>query len=173
MNDYVSGVIAGWKREQPDLDTSAMEVVNRVLRAGQMVQGRLDAVATGHGLSHKGDLDVLTALRRSGPPYELSPSRLARDVQLTTGGMTIRLDRLEARGLVARRPDPSDRRGILVRLTDVGTGIVDAALQDILTEDGRILLSLSAEQRDQLARLLEHLLIGMGDQRTEHVDAAS
>jgi DNA-binding MarR family transcriptional regulator len=136
------------------------------------LQSRLDTVAAAHGLSHKGDLDVLTALRRSGTPYELSPSRLARAVQLTTGGMTVRLDRLEERGLVSRRPDPTDRRGVLVRLSDEGRRVVDEALNDVLSEDINILLPFSADQRRELAGLLEHLLVSLGDRREERVDAS-
>lgn len=163
MSDYVSAVIDDWERERPDLDTSSIGVVNRLLRTGQLVQSRLDALASAHGLSHKGDLDVLTALRRSGEPYEQAPSWLARAVQLTTGGMTNRLDRLENAGLVERRPDPADRRGVLVHLTEDGIEVVDAALEVGLEEQRRILGGLDAEDRETLAALLERLLVVLGD----------
>lgn len=163
MADYVSGLITDWNRERPELDTSSMEVINRVLRASQILQDRLDAVAALHGLSHKGDLDVLTALRRSGPSYELSPTSLARGAQLTSGGMTSRLDRLEAQELLARHPDPTDRRGVLVGLTKEGRRIADSAVEDLLAEEDGMLLSLSAHQRQVLATELEHLLHNLGD----------
>jgi len=163
MTDYVSGLIADWNRERPELDTSSMEVINRLLRASQILQNRLDSVATVHGLSHKGDLDVLTALRRSGPSYELSPTSLARGAQLTSGGMTSRLDRLEAQGLVSRRPDPTDRRGVLVGLTEDGRRTADAAFDDLLAVEDGMLLALSETQRQILATELEQLLFSLGD----------
>jgi DNA-binding MarR family transcriptional regulator len=167
MADYVSGLILDWARERPRLDTAPMGVVNRLLRAGQLLQTRLDGVAAVYGLSHKGDLDVLTALRRMGPPYEQTPSRLARGVQLTTGGMTNRLDRLESAGLVARRPDPADRRGVLVGLTDEGRQVMDAAFEAALAEQERILAQLAPGDRTALAGMLERLLVSLGD-HAEH-----
>ena len=163
MTDYVSGLIADWARERPGLNTAPMEVVNRLLRAGQLLQARLDAVAAAYGLSHKGDLDVLTALRRMGPPYEQTPSQLARGVQLTTGGMTNRLDRLESAALVARRPDPADRRGVLVGLTDEGKQIMDDAFEAALAEQERVLAALAPDDRAALAGMLERLLVSLGD----------
>ncbi len=171
MADYVSGLIADWARERPELDTAPMEVVSRLLRAGQLLQARLDAVVAAHGLSHKGDLDVLTALRRIGPPYQQTPSRLARGVQLTTGGMTNRLDRLERAGLVERRPDPADRRGILVRLTAQGQQVMDAALEAALAEQQRLLTAMPGADRAALAGILEQLLVGLGDRADDAVPA--
>lgn len=163
MSDYVTGLMADWAREHPGLDTSPMAVVNRILRAGPLLQGLVDPIANAHGLSRKGDLDVLTALRRTGEPYERTPSWLARAVQLTTGGMTNRLDRLEVAGLVTRRPDPSDRRGVLVRLTAHGRAVVDSTLEEALVEQARAIASLTAEERTMLAASLERLLVGLGD----------
>jgi DNA-binding MarR family transcriptional regulator len=171
MSDYVTGLVADWARERPELDTSSMEVVGRLLRVGQILQHRLDAVAARYGLSHKGDLDVLTALRRMGPPYEQTPSRLAKGVQLTTGGMTNRLDRLEAANLVARRPDPSDRRGVLVYLTDDGQRVVDNALEAIVAEQEALIGTLSARERATIAGMLGQLLTSLGDRGEERVGA--
>lgn len=172
MTDYVSGLIDDWGRERPDLDTSPMQVVNRLLRAGQLLQTRLDAVAASYGLSHKGDLDVLTALRRIGSPYEQTPSRLARGVQLTTGGMTNRLDRLEQAGFVSRRPDPTDRRGVLVGLTEEGKSVVDKAFEEALAEQERILQAVPARERTVLAGALQDLLVSLGDRLEYPVGAA-
>ena len=163
MHDYVDGLMGDWGREQPAVDLSPMGVVNRVLRTGQLVQARLDVVAASHGLGRKGDLDVLSALRRNGRPYEQTPSWLARAVQLTTGGMTNRLDRLEVAGLVERRPDPADRRGVLVRLTDAGVELVDEAFAAALAEQRRMLADLDDRDRATLAELLERLLVSLGD----------
>lgn len=173
MHDYVNGLITDWNRERPDLDTSPMEVVNRVLRASQILQHRLDRFATDHGLSHKGDLDVLTALRRSGPPFELSPTKLARSTQVTSGGMTIRLDRLETQELISRHPDPRDRRGILVRLTENGLRIVDSAFEELLAEEDVMLFAMTPDQRQILAEELGRLLFSLGDRSEPSATAAS
>lgn len=164
MADYVAGLISDWQRERPNLDTSPMEVTNRILRTAQLLQARLDEIASDHGLSHKGDLDVLTALRRSGRPFEASPSTLARAVQLTTGGMTLRLDRLERSGLIVRSPDPSDRRGVLVRLTPDGQRLVEGALAKALAEQERILAALTSGDQASIAGILGRLLISLGDE---------
>ena len=100
------------------------------------------------------EFDVLSALRRSGEPYELSPGRLLRETLVTSGTMTNRVDRLVARGLVGRRADPTDRRGVLVRLTPRGRAAVDAALDALLGSERELLAALSTRERDRLGALL-------------------
>ena len=163
MSDYMAAAINAWATERPELDASPMEVTGRLLRAARIIEPKLDAAAATVGLSHKGDLDVLAALRRIGPPHERTPSWLATSVQLTTGGMTNRLDRLERAGLVERRPDPSDRRGVLVRLTDKGKLIADDAFELVLTAQAKILAEMSTDARQTLAKSLESLLLILGD----------
>ena len=102
---------------------------------------------------------MLAALRRSGPPYRMNPTTLYGSVILSSGGMTKRLDRLERAGLVERLPDPTDRRGRLVGLTDRGREVADAALLDHLENEQRLLGSLDATEREQLAGLLRKLLV--------------
>jgi DNA-binding MarR family transcriptional regulator len=164
MPDFVSEVITSWSRVRPELDTSSVAVVTRILRAAQLLQSRLDATLAASGeLSHKGDLDTLTALRRADPDKGLSPTTLAHVGQLTSGGMTNRLDRLEAGGLVERRPDPADRRAVLVTLTSAGVDLVDAAFVRNLAEQEGLLTALSSSERRQVAAILEVLLISLGD----------
>ena len=163
MSDYMTAAIKAWADERPDLDASPMAVTGRLLRAARIIEPRLDAVAETIGLSHKGDLDVLAALRRIGPPHERTPSWLAASVQLTTGGVTNRLDRLERAGLVERRPDPDDRRGVRVSLTDAGKTKADEAIELILAAQASILASISEETRTALANGLEAILVTLGD----------
>jgi DNA-binding MarR family transcriptional regulator len=163
VSDQVREVVIDWQRERPDLDTAPMEVVTRILRAGHLLQKRLDKVAAGYGLSHKGDLDALAALRRSGKPYELTPTQLAQWLQLTSGGMTNRLDRLEELALVARRPDPNDRRGTLVGLTNAGIQLVDDAFASSLRTQSAALDEISKRDKAELGRILEQLLVSLGD----------
>jgi DNA-binding MarR family transcriptional regulator len=163
VDDYVQGAVADWDREYPDLDTSPMDVAARIVRAGEFIQRRLNSVAAAHGVSHKGDVDVLTALRRSGHPYELTPTQLAQRLLLTSGGMTNRLDRLEAGELIERRPDPSDRRGVLVGLTSTGAALAEAAFRDGLEAQAAVLAAIDESDGAVTARTLKKLLVSMGD----------
>jgi DNA-binding MarR family transcriptional regulator len=101
---------------------------------------------------------VLSALRRQGPPYQLSPGALLRATLVTSGTMTNRIDRLAEAGFVARYPDPADKRGVLVQLTQQGREVVDAALADLLRQERELLGSLNAADRSKLADLLRVLL---------------
>lgn len=97
-----------------------MGVIGRVSRLSRQLEQRLDPVFARHGLE-QGLFDVLATLRRSGEPYRMRPADLAASVMLTSSGITKRLDRLEASGLVVRHPDPQDRRGLLIELTPAGS----------------------------------------------------
>jgi len=101
---------------------------------------------------------VLAALRRAGEPYTLSPRQLSSTLMLTTGGMTGRLDKLERAGLVRRSPDPHDRRGLQVTLTEEGLSRVDEAVGAGLAAQTRALSGLDAGKAGQLADLLRELL---------------
>lgn len=156
MRDEVDRLIADWGRERPDLDLAPMQVLSRVTRiAKQLDHARGVAFAT-HGIV-SWEFDVLAALRRSGRPYQLSPGRLLQETMVTSGTMTNRVDRLAARGLVRRAPDPKDGRGVVVTLTPAGLAAVDGALADLLEAERRILAVLAPPQADQLADLLRTL----------------
>ena len=156
--DEVDDLVAAWRRERPDLDVSPLEVLSRVTRlARHLDRARSQAFAT-HGLE-LWEFDVLAALRRSGAPYELSPGRLLQQTLVTSGTMTNRIDRLAGRGLVERHPDPSDRRGVIVRLTPDGAARADAALIDLLSQEQRILSGLPADEQEQLAAMLRVLVV--------------
>jgi DNA-binding MarR family transcriptional regulator len=81
-----------------------------------------------------------------------------RATMLSSGGMTKRLDRLAEAGLVERRPDPADRRGILVRLTPHGKSVADRALENHVANEERLVRSLSPAERRALDDLLRKLL---------------
>lgn len=99
--DGVDGIVAAWRRERPDLDVAPLEVLSRVSRLSRHLDIARRAAFERFDLE-AGEFDVLTALRRCGPPYSLSPSRLASETLVTSGTMTNRLDRLERDGLVQR-----------------------------------------------------------------------
>jgi DNA-binding MarR family transcriptional regulator len=155
--DDVDEILAAWRRERPDLDVSPLEVLSRVSRLAR----RLD-LARGSAFSEQGleawAFDVLSALRRAGDPYELSPGQLVQQTLVTSGTMTNRVDRLERRGLVERRPDPGDRRGVHVHLTDTGREVVDRAMAELITQENSMLGHLSTADQRQLAGLLRRML---------------
>ena len=157
--DAVDRITAQWRAERPDLDPSPMEVVGRISRIAALTERELDRVFARFGLAGC-DFDVLATLRRSGGP--LAPTELSRSAMVTTGGMTKRLDRLEGAGLIRREPDPGDRRGKLIALTDEGRALIDAAVEAHLTNEQRILATLAPADRERLAELLRRLLLSLG-----------
>jgi DNA-binding MarR family transcriptional regulator len=146
-----------WAAAAPDLDVSPLDVAGRLLRLAAHLQRDIDATLATVDLSF-GDFDVLNTLRRSGGGDGLNPTALARAALITSGAMTTRLDRLEARGLVERRPDPADRRGSIIRLTRRGRSRAEAALDLVLAADRRLVAPLSPRQTQTLVPLLRHLL---------------
>jgi DNA-binding MarR family transcriptional regulator len=156
--DEVDGLVAAWQAERPDLDVRPMQVLSRVSRLAKHLDRARRTAFAGHGLE-PWEFDVLAALRRQGPPYELSPGALLRATLVTSGTMTNRIDRLEQAGLVRRDPDPQDKRGVLITLTAAGRSRVDDALADLLRAEQALLASLPAESRGVLADLLRVLLV--------------
>lgn len=120
-------IIDQWAAARPDLDTAAMEVFGRVFRLARAMGDRMEKAYERFGIS-RGEFDALATLRRSGEPYTLSPRQLSATLMLTTGGMTGRLDKLERAGLLRRSPDPHDRRGLQVTLTERGLELIDEAV---------------------------------------------
>ena len=151
--DEVDRLVEAWGRERPELDPTPMQVFSRVTRLARHLDRERRQAFAAHALE-PWEFDVLSALRRSGEPYELSPGRLLRETLVTSGTMTNRVDRLVARGLVGRRADPTDRRGVLVRLTPRGRAAVDAALDALLGSERELLAALSTRERDRLGALL-------------------
>ena len=151
--DEVDRLIEAWGRERPELDTGPMQVLSRVTRLARHLDLARRHAFAAHGLE-TWEFDVLSALRRAGPPYELSPGRLLRETLVTSGTMTNRIDKMAARGLVARLPDPDDRRGVRVRLTDSGRAAVDAALDALLDSERELLAGLAPAERRRLGTAL-------------------
>src|SRR5512142_1552027 len=157
LRDEVDDLVAAWRAQRPDLDVEPMQVLSRISRlARHLASARRGAFAE-HGLE-SWEFDVLSALRRQGPPFQLTPGALLRATLVTSGTMTNRVDRLAAAGLVRREPDPQDRRGVLVTLTPPGRARVDAALDDLVKHEQTLLNGLSTADRSTLAGLLRVLL---------------
>jgi DNA-binding MarR family transcriptional regulator len=162
MRDEVDRLVEAWQRERPDLCLAPMQVLSRVSRLGHHLDRARRASFADYALE-SWEFDVLAALRRAGAPYELSPGRLIRETLVTSGTMTNRVDRLATRGLVERLPDPRDRRGVLVRLSDEGRSKVDGALAALLDREQELLAGLDAPAQQQLAGLLRDLLAPFED----------
>lgn len=155
--DAVDDIIAAWRRERPDLPVEAMEVWSRVTRLSRRLdRARSRACATA-GLEIW-EFDVLAALRRAGEPYRLSPGALLAELEVTSGTMTNRVSRLADRGLVERRPNPEDGRGVIVVLTTQGCARVDWALEELLASEGRLLGAMDAARVADLGRTLRVVL---------------
>jgi len=156
--DEVDRLVAAWRAARPELDPSPLEVLSRVSRLSKHLDRARQRVLETQGLD-LWEFDVLVALRRAPAPHELSPGALLHATMVTSGTMTNRIDRLTDRGLVARRPDPQDGRGVLVRLTPQGRARADAAMTELLERERSLLSELDVGQRDTLAGLLRSLLL--------------
>ncbi len=139
-----------------------MEVLSRVSRLARHLDRARRTAFAAHGLE-PWEFDVLAALRRAGPPYELSPGTLLAQTLVTSGTMTTRVDKLTARGLVTRRRDEQDRRAVQVALTDMGRTAVDAALDSLLAHEREILADIDDTDQTALARLLRTLVLPFDD----------
>ncbi len=154
MEDEVEHLVAGWRRALPDVDVSPLEVLSRVTRLAQHLERQRSVVFARHDLE-TWTFDVLSALRRAGPPHDLSPGQLLAHTLVTSGTMTNRLNHLEQRGLVRRRPDSHDARSVRVRLTAAGGRKVETALKDLVVREDALLGGLGEDERSVLARLLK------------------
>src|ERR671921_377894 len=157
MGDGVDRIIEQWAAERPDLGTEPMRVFGRIYRLARVSGDAVEKAYAAYGIG-RAEFDVLATLRRSGEPFELSPGALAGSMMLSSGGTTARLDRLEKAGLVTRVPSPTDRRGVLVRLTGRGREIIDQAVAAGLAEQDRLLSHMSPDRVRELSTLLREAL---------------
>ncbi|WP_405059825.1 MarR family transcriptional regulator [Kribbella sp. NBC_01505] len=162
MPDHVDQILEQWAEQRPDVDASPMAVVGRLKRLAQLTENELRRNFARHDLD-SASFDVLATLRRSNSEHRLTPAGLMRSSMVTSGAITQRLDRLEARGLVSRKPSETDGRGVQVTLTAEGLRLIDAVLPTHLETEERLLAGLSKTERTQLADTLRTLLESLGD----------
>lgn len=158
--DPVKAIREQWRSCRPDLDTRPMDIAGHLLLAASLLQARVDPVLKQHGLS-SGSFDVLATLRRQGPPFELTPTTLYKELLITSGTMTHRLDGLQASGLIKRSSHPSDRRGLLVRLTKKGLALIDRVIEAHLDNERQLFKSISNQDADHLSRILAKWIAGL------------
>lgn len=154
--DAVDVIMAQWRREVPGLDVSALAVFGRLHRSYLLYAARVTDVFGHHGIN-MASFDVLAALRRGGPPYRQTAGRLASTGLITTGGLTLRLDRLERAGLITRERDARDRRVVYAQLTAAGLDVLGRAAAELFASEQEMLAGLTETERAELAILLRAL----------------
>lgn len=158
--DAVDRILDEWGRQRPDLDPSPMGVFGRVARIAALKRAHLTELSSRYGLT-PASFDVLANLRRSEPPHSKTPTELAASSMMSTGGMTFRVDKLEAAGLVQRSPSRADRRVVEVKLTPEGKQLMDIVIAEHLQAEEELLRGLSRSERDTLAKLLSNVEAGL------------
>lgn len=147
--DQVDRILAQWRAERPDLDVSPMGTLGRISRLYRHLREEMDRVFEQHGLN-RASFDVLATLRRSGPPFALSPTELMDWTMVTSGTMTNRIDRLEVAGLVERNRHPDDQRSFLIGLTGPGHALIEKAVTAHVANQHRLTAALSEKEREAL-----------------------
>ena len=160
--DHVSRILDQWHRERPDLDVAPMGLLGRLGRLHAHLIREVETEIGAYGLN-RASFDVLATLRRSGAPYELSPSDLLAATMVTSGTMTNRIDQLEKQGLVERIPNPQDGRSVKVGLTDKGLALIDLAVTAHVKNQHRLTAMLSTEDFQALDALLGKYLTAFED----------
>jgi DNA-binding MarR family transcriptional regulator len=155
--DSVDRLLEGWAHAQPDLDLSPVAIIARLGRIRRIIDTELEATFAEYGLSGS-DFTALVTLRRLDQPGGVSQRRLMRELNLTSGTVSVRVEHLNEQGLVTRSPDLSDRRNSLVRLTDAGRALFDRVTPAHVNTENRLLAALSPGQREQLVTILRQLL---------------
>lgn len=157
IRDAVDDLVDQWRAQRPDLQPDVMGTFGRFGRLWGHATREIEETLARFNLQ-MGEFDVLAAIRRSGTPFTIAPSRLTKSLMLSPSGLTSRLDRLEKLGLIERKPSPDDRRSLLVILTPAGRRLVDEAVTAHVANETRILSGLSAAERRTLDQLLRTLL---------------
>ncbi|AUC84488.1 MarR family transcriptional regulator [Polaribacter sp. ALD11] len=158
--DVIDKLIVEWKKERPELNTEAMQIVGRIIKIGKILERRASNILRDSGIYYT-DLDVLATIRRSGKPYELTPKQLMESVLITSGAMTALLDRLTKLKLVYRATDKKDGRIKLAGLTEKGISIIDEAIEVRFKEANLSVEIFNKKEHLILSSLLKKLLISL------------
>lgn len=161
MKDRAQRAQDEWMRERPDLDAPVMTLVGRLLEASHLMDRHWFTPLAAQFELHQGEFDVIATLRRAGAPYALTPTELYEGLMLSSGAMTSRLDRLERKGLIERRPAPNDRRSILVHLTESGLALINHIMPLHVANEQKALAALDDQEQAALSSLLAKLITGL------------
>jgi DNA-binding MarR family transcriptional regulator len=157
IRDVVDRLLTQWRTARPDLDASPLEVVGRVIVLAQHLERSVEAALERHNLA-LGQFDILATLRRHGKKGGLTPTQLLESVVLSSGGMTARLDALADAGFIARKPNPDDRRMVVIELTSKGRRVIDNATKTRFNEAKASLPPLNPTEMTALTGLLRRWL---------------
>ncbi|WP_454849617.1 MarR family winged helix-turn-helix transcriptional regulator [Rhizobium binxianense] len=167
--DHVDRLRAQWEKELPDLDTEPMSILGRAYRLSNLVRPSIEATFAEFGLD-RGEFDVIGTIRRAGPPYRMTPTELYRQLMISSGGLTHRLDRLEKAGLVSRERSAQDGRSFVVVLTEAGVERAGLAFREDMRREAGYIEGLAPAEREQLAALLRTLLGAIESRQTEEAE---
>ncbi|TDX82421.1 DNA-binding MarR family transcriptional regulator [Neorhizobium sp. R1-B] len=154
--DHIDRARAQWTKELPDLDTEPMEILGRIYRLSRLMTPSIEEIFASFGLD-RGEFDVVATLRRSGPPYRLTPTELYRSLMVASGSLTHRLGRLEKAGLIRRVPSEHDGRSLAVQLTEEGIHRAEAAFRRDMANEADAIASFNREKKRQISALLREL----------------
>lgn len=168
--DSINEIVGAWERERPDLESWPFAIVGRIWRLSASLVGDAECWLAPIGLTFE-SFSVIVTLRRGGPPFEMNPTALYRESLLSSGAITNRIDRVEAQGLVKRLPNPSDRRGTIVRLTPKGRALADRAIKLHFESLAESLSGLGKSERAQFTALLRKLLFSVEQNRLDALRA--
>ncbi|MFI0778279.1 MarR family winged helix-turn-helix transcriptional regulator [Streptomyces sp. NPDC021212] len=155
-------ILQQWAEVRPGLDAWSMGLMGRLFRANRLVEWGMVEYLAAEGME-RWEFDVLATLRRSGPPYALSPKALATTMMIKPPALTHRVDRLVRRGLVDRELDPASRRRMVISLTPEGFELVDNAVEGHVRNGERLFSGLDRAEQEQLTHLMRKLLLSFGD----------
>lgn len=165
LADHVDRLRAQWARELPDLDTEPMAILGRAFRLSNLVRPSIEETFAAYDID-RGEFDVISTLRRSGPPYRLTPTEMYASLMISSGGLTHRLIRLEKAGLIFREKSPDDGRSVIVALTPKGRDLAEQAFRTDMASELEFLRHLTRQDRDTLAALLRKLVSGIEQNAT-------
>ncbi|ASD89700.1 MarR family transcriptional regulator [Salmonella enterica] len=155
-NDFVDNLIQEWLDTFPSLNLSGLPVIARIVRMSHYISQFVDSNLARYNLN-VGEFEVLAALARN-PDRQLSPKELQKKILISSGGLSNRINRLEEKKYIVRIPDPSDRRGVIVRITPEGRKLTLEAVVTHVAIEEALIQGLDIEDREQLARLLKKLI---------------
>jgi len=154
--DEVDHVVSRWAAVRPDVDPSSIGVFGRIARLDLLRRAAVRRLHDQHGISSAA-FDLLSQLRRADPPHRRTTGELAEATLLTSAATTLRIDRLEAAGLVRRIRSQEDRRVVYAELTRAGLALTDALYEEHIALEDRLLAGLPPDERSQLVNLLRTL----------------
>ena len=170
--DHIDDLLDRLEAAGAPLDLQVEGIVDRVGGIYKRMRGALKETLAEHGLTPE-DWTVLTSLHLRKPGKTSSPGALARDLELSSGAMTSRLDRLESAGYIRRVADPSDRRGVVIEITDDGRRAWDAAAEVQGRKEAFFASALSKTEQKQLNTLLRKLMLAFDARETTSTPAAA